>query len=122
MLRTVSALLAVGADAAAVNAFGKTPYDVAAVLADQILPEGAGALSSASRLGSYSNLLGHGDAAALRAQVAHAHAGDGASTLFDRLLEFESVDWDAVAERLRLALAASAVQKAAAAPPAAAAR
>ena len=113
MLRTVTALLACGANPAEVNAFGKTPYDIAAVHADQILPEGAGTLSSASRLGSYSNLLGHGDTAAMRKQAGGGGPASAASTLFDHLLEFESVDWDAVAEKLRIAQAAKPVAAAA---------
>jgi len=108
VLRTVEALLAAGASPTTANAYGKTPCDIALALADQILPEGAGTLSSASRLGSYSNLLGHADTAALRQHLSAGGEVFEASTLFDRLLENKTVNWDAVSETLLKAAKAAA--------------
>jgi hypothetical protein len=101
----VRVLLRLGANPAAKNAFGKTAYEIAAVLADQILPEGVGGSSgsgsgfrSATSLsGSYSNLLGLVPA---EAGAAGRLAGNPAALLFDRLLGPTLVDWDAVASIL----------------------
>lgn len=91
VLDTVKILLKNGASPSAQNNFGKTPYDVAMTLADQILPEGAHShRSSSSELSADS------------------------STQFDRLLDAPHVDWDEIAKVLKEALATQAPSPAAA--------